>query len=123
VRIYVAGKFERVHDVRAVQEILRANGHTITFDWTRDDLGFTSAQAMRDYMGVFKADALVIVAGEDLPYKGTYVEFGMALMKGIPIYILGKGMDGCLFITMPQVHRGIDELIVLSVNSASHQSS
>lgn len=113
-RIYVAGKFEDIERVRAVQDVLKGAGHTITFDWTRDEDGFTAVQAMRDMRGVLTADALVFVAYEDLGFRGSYVEFGMALMRGIPIYLIGTGADRCLFTTLPQVHRGIEDLLVLS---------
>ena len=62
MRVYVAGKFEDIDEVRAVQKLLKGAGHTISFDWTRNDVGFCDPQAVRDYMGVFKADALVFVS-------------------------------------------------------------
>lgn len=112
MQLYVAGKFEDTERVRDVQDELVAVGHTISFDWTRDEDGFTSVQATRDMMGVMTADALVFVAEEPLAYKGAYVEFGIALARGIPIYVLGNGIDDCLFMTLPQVHRGMDALVV-----------
>ncbi len=110
-RIYVAGKFEDVDRVRAVQEVLREAGHTITLDWTRDDDGFTAVQAYRDLLAVQKAEILVFVAYEKLQFKGAYVEMGAALILGKPVYVLGDGIDECLFTMLPQVHRGIHDLL------------
>ena len=37
---------------------------------------------------------------------------GLALMKGIPVHVLGEGIDECLFVEMPQVIRGFGDLLV-----------
>lgn len=68
---------------------------------------------MRDLNGVTDADILVVLAERDLPYKGAFVELGAALASGIPTYIIGTGMKGCLFLRHPLVSfvGGIEEII------------
>ena len=36
MHIYVASKSDNWRQVRAVQELLKADGHHITYDWTQD---------------------------------------------------------------------------------------
>ncbi len=89
---------------------LRAAGHEIAFDWTISTQ-FSTAQAHHDREGVMAADALVVIAELDYPFRGTYVELGMALARGIPIYLLGEAMNACIFVLLPEVHRGLGPLL------------
>ena len=118
MKIYVAGKWEEKKRVREVQQQLRDAGHTITYDWTLAELnGVPSVdQALNDKQGVLGADAFVGVFEKDLAYKGAMTELGMALAKGIPCYILGKACDNNIFITLPEIKRGLEGL--LNGNSA-----
>lgn len=111
MKVYVAGKWEDKARVSAVQNLLRAQGHTITYDWVQNEDPVSAVQAMNDLHGVMKADALVFVAYEDLGFRGAYVEMGMALALGKPVYLRGHGADRCIFTKLPQVHYGIDPLL------------
>ncbi len=111
MRIYVASKFEEAPRVREVQAQLIAAGHTITYDWTQNEQ-VDATQAWNDAMGVVTADALVLVAEKDLPYCGAMVEFGMALGRGIPVYVIGNALDTrCIFMKLQEVHRGLADLL------------
>lgn len=92
MRVYVAGKFEEKGRVQEVQDVLKAHGHTVTFDWTRraDELE-TEANAVADIAGVREADALVVVMEREHTYRGTWVEVGAALISGKPVYCIGGG--------------------------------
>ena len=57
------------------------------------------------------ADALVFIAEKNLPYKGAYVEFGIAVARGIPIYIMGREIEQCIFVKLPEVQFSIAELL------------
>ncbi len=37
MNVYVAGRFRKYQEVRAVIDRLKENGHTITHDWTRTE--------------------------------------------------------------------------------------
>jgi hypothetical protein len=104
MRIYVATKWEERERAQAVMRVLYCLGHQITYDWTRSEQ-FSEEQALCDVMGIHNADMLVILAEKDLPYKGTYVEFGVALTLGLPVYIIGPGFDRCIFVKLPGVSR------------------
>ena len=91
-------------------------GHTITFDWTTAEQ-FCKEQAVLDKQGVMTADALVFIAEKDLRYCGALVELGMAVARGIPIYVIGEAINGCIFITLPQVVRGIGDLLLSTTES------
>jgi nucleoside 2-deoxyribosyltransferase len=110
MKIYVASKFEEYPRVREIMAALIEAGHTITYDWTNCDQ-FTVEQAAKDMDGVLSADALVFIAEENLPYKGAYVEFGIAVARGIPIYLLGNAANACIFTKLPQVQRGLGNLL------------
>jgi nucleoside 2-deoxyribosyltransferase len=110
LRIYVATKWEESARARQVMVDLVFAGHTITYDWTQAEQ-FSEDQAMKDKFGVMSADALVFIAEKDRAYSGALVEFGIAVARGIPIYILGPYIDQCIFTLLPQVHRGIDGIM------------
>lgn len=111
MKIYVATKWEERFYARQVMDALVAAGHTITYDWTHGEQ-ISREQAELDKRGVMTADALVVIAERDLAYKGTYVEFGIAVARGIPIYIEGNAIDGCIFTKLPEVRRGITSLLI-----------
>lgn len=120
VKIYVAGKWEDKERVREVQEYLKRFGHTITHDWTQaescgDDEERWKEHASNDKKGVLSADAFVGVFEKDLKYSGALAEFGMACAIGIPCYILGNAIDSNVFLRLPEVKRGLEDLIGITL--------
>lgn len=111
MRVYLATKFEEGPRVKAVAMALEAAGHTITYKWWFND-EFTTEQASKDMAGVMTANALVFIAEKDLPYKGAFVELGMAIARNLPVYIMGNAIDACIFVKLPNIHRGIEPLLV-----------
>lgn len=116
-RIYVAGKWEEKERVREVQAQLVAAGHTITHDWTTEEpvgdayLNIVPSAVLADKQGVMAADAFVGIFEKDLRYLGAVAELGMAIARGIPVYILGNAADRCIFVKLPEVKRGLEELL------------
>lgn len=103
-RVYVAGKFEDSERVREVQAELRDLGHEITYDWTRQ-AQVSVEQARADISGVMTADFLVMVLEKEYPYKGTWVEMGIAIGGGLPIFVLGSAWaKENIFLRLPSVH-------------------
>ena len=102
--LYVATKWEARSRASEVMNLLRQAGHVITYDWTVSDLE-TPEQAEFDLSGVVEADALILMVEHQAQYKGTYVELGAALASSIPVYVVGHGMDKCLFLKHPLVCR------------------
>lgn len=96
MRVYVAGKFERVAEVREIQERLRADGHEIVADWTGHSAAGLSGVALEDYLrdcaesdaaGVKVADALVLLHDDNC--RGGFTEFGIALGAGKLVAVIG----------------------------------
>jgi len=124
LKYYVAAKFEDRARAKQVIDALIAAGHTVTYDWTQC-IQCSVEQAQLDKDGVMAADALVFLAGwkiRDLPYLGALVEFGIAVARGIPIYLLGDSIDlripkhgpptGCIFTVLPEViHTTVEEFL------------
>ncbi len=111
MKIYVASKYEERTQVRKLMDVLEAAGHTITYDWTSNEED-SASQAWHDAMGVITAEAFVFLAEKDLPYCGALVEMGIALGKGIPVYVVGHALDQrCIFLKLQEVHQGIDSLL------------
>lgn len=115
MNIYVAGKWEEKERVQEVQAQLIAVGHTISHDWTIEESTTNSEEltrhAVNDRYGVLNADAYVGVFEKDLRYSGALAEFGIAIARGIPCYILGTYCDRNVFINLPFVRKGLEELL------------
>lgn len=110
MRCYVAGKYgpSTIARVREVHAALVAAGHTITYDWTTDEVAGPT-QAINDMTGVLTADVFVLIAEEDVAYCGAVAELGMALASGIPVYVLGTALDDrCIFLKLAQIRRDAD---------------
>jgi hypothetical protein len=110
LKIYVAAKFEDRGRAQEVMAQLERCHHEITYNWTNQEQN-SAEQALRDLRGVIDADALVFIAERDLAYCGSLVEVGIAMCENMPIYVLGHACDDCIFFQLPNVYRGIDELL------------
>lgn len=102
--IYVAGSRHERDWVRQVQQRLRDNGHNITYDWTGaegkileshadghhgDDAAFWATVAEKEIEAIRDADALVACMSPTGKGRGMFIEIGVALECGMPIYLLG----------------------------------
>ena len=112
MRIYVAGKYEDRLIIRSIHKTLIKMGHEITVDWTNHDIYPNDAAALKqsqfaqdDVIGVLDADLFIGLMLEEHYYKGLWCEMGIALGKGIPIYIIGNKGDSCIFINHPSVKK------------------
>ncbi len=115
--IYIATKFENAERAKEVADQLEAAGHVITYKWWLNDQ-VTADQAMTDFLGVTRADAMVLIVEEDYRYSGALTEFGIAIGRNIPVYILGnqldlepRGASPNIFVLLPDVYRGIEPLL------------
>lgn len=102
VRVYVAGGFTNKPLAREVQAAVRAAGHTVTFDWTANevdgepDLGesLEGRETLRQYSaldlgGVRAADkVLAVFRDPGYQYRGTFCEMGCAFGLGKPVVVL-----------------------------------
>ena len=112
--IYVATKWENREYARQVMDALKERGHYIAYDWTQQEQE-SPAQADADICGVLRANWLLILASEPAAYKGVYVELGAALAHGIPVLLVGDGLDACLFSKHPLVTKMSLEQVFLAL--------
>ncbi len=113
MRVYVFGKFQDKRRVREVQAKLIEAGHTITHDWTTHNSSLLrnpekrrislTQDAINDTEGVRRADIGVGVFIAPLPYEGPHSEFGMAIISGKPVILVGHAADKNVFSHHPLV--------------------
>lgn len=96
MKIYIAGKFEAREEIRGLMNIVEANGHTITHDWTKETLeGKTPEEhspylqkcALQDFDGVYDAETLILIPNKD--GSGMFTEMGVAIALFMPIFVVG----------------------------------
>lgn len=125
MKIYVATKFEAKEVCRMVQRKLLDAGHTITHDWTKEDVStvppyrlnaYLAECAVADYQGVLDSDLVVFLARSDC--KAAFTEIGMAIAWGRPVYVvsLEASMPNNIFFHLPpsfgvRVFSTIEELL------------
>ncbi len=115
MKYYVAGKWQERDKIKDIMELLKKNGHEITCDWTLHEfdknigvIGTISQlchYACEDLVGIDNAETCVFIFENDFKYRGTLVEFGMALALDKHIVIIGHQQDSCIFVNM----KGIDK--------------
>lgn len=118
---YVASKFERKTQVKALMEELRARSHTILGDWTGHTVegiadpkrraNMLTAFAVEDLRAVLRCEVFVLL--HDDHCRGGFSELGIALAAGcggfVPkrIFVIGgetrSPENGPIFYHCPQV--------------------
>lgn len=112
MKFYCASKYEDRKETRVLMGELIDRGHKITCDWTvhypkpvEERKWFYSLYAIEDIKGIRECDALVALFINEHHYRGAWIEIGGALALGKPVYIIGHGGDGCLFLYHPNIHK------------------
>jgi len=83
--------------------ILRTFGHNVTFNWTKRVIPDNPTAAdleeftELDIVAVQMSDVLVLICVNDVLYRGSYVEMGVALCSSHPVYLIGHACDSCVF--------------------------
>lgn len=111
MKIFVAGKVGQEKSAREAMSILSRAGHEVSFDWTSiphlkpyDENSEASRRAaLLESRGVLESDALVLLAHDK--GVGMYVELGMAIACGKPIYVIGSETSRTMFLYHPLVRR------------------
>ena len=117
MKIYVAGKWQDRKNVRKLMDELENGGHTVTYDWTKDEenaVGYPIQNTINDTLGVRNCDVIVGRFIDDYKYSGALTEMGMAIGLGKPVLIIGHAIDNCIFINHPTVQKFETELELLS---------
>lgn len=111
MKIFVAGKVGHEKSAREVMSILSQAGHEISFDWTTiphlkpydENREASRRAALLESQGLLESDALVLLAHDK--GVGMYVELGMAIASGKPIYVVGSQNSRTMFLYHPLVRR------------------
>lgn len=96
MRFYIASGLENAETVRRVAEVLKAAGHTHTYDWTEHGNVQNEGQermtevADLEKRGVLNADMVIVL----LPGgRGTHVELGIGIGSDKDIIICAENED------------------------------
>lgn len=115
-RVYVAGSTRDVERANAVQDIARAFGCEITFDWTgaegeiRTDGSWDTvpergaAIAAREISACQAADLIILLFPPTGGGLGCWIEMGAGLATGAEVWVVGPQRDS-VFWQHPQVTR------------------
>lgn len=100
MRIYIAAPWVEREKLPAIARVFEGAGHTITERWwehedvpnyphhtTEAEDKELGNQATRDLLGVFMADAVVLI--NSAKSEGKAVETGLAIAAGMPVIVVG----------------------------------
>jgi hypothetical protein len=95
-KIYVAGKYSSILEVRSVMDKLKYSGFDISYDWTKkaeensknpnSDRNIDSLMddARRDIEGVLVADwTIILMTDPEYIYRGSFCELGASIARDI----------------------------------------
>lgn len=114
--VYVAGSTRDVERVNAVQDIARAFGCRVTFDWTGaegeirtdgswDTVPEKGAQiASREVQACMDADLIILLFPPTGGGLGCWIEMGAGLASGAEVWVVGQQRDS-VFWQHPAVTR------------------
>ena len=114
-RLYLAASFNRAEEMRGYRDELRGLGHHVTSRWI--DVGGSSMReeevltnpsiaqghAVDNIADIMSADAMLMFTGVPSTTGGRHVEFGVALMIGKQVIIIGPREN------VFQVYQGVDQ--------------
>ncbi|WP_270180315.1 nucleoside 2-deoxyribosyltransferase [Alkalihalobacillus sp. CinArs1] len=88
MKFYIASSFQNKAQVQELRDLLKNEGYTHTYDWTKNERATTFEELGRigtsELDAVKESDFLIAL----LPGgKGTHIEIGIALGLGIPVYL------------------------------------
>ena len=103
MKIYLACKFERRHEMRPVRDLLWEMGHEVVSTWI-DEVKrpeampiamFNKKLALKDAAQIESADLFILDTQVDSERGGKEVEFGLALgrFQRVVIYIVGPARN------------------------------
>lgn len=106
MKLYVAGKYEEREQISKFMDELRAQGHTITCDWTSHVYATRevhTSYCLDDLKGVKDCAAYIGVFENANRYRGALVELGAALALNKDCFIIGHAEDDCIFMLHPNI--------------------
>lgn len=88
MKYYIASSFANIASVRSLNQRLSAIGHSVTYDWTKNERTTSIADLSRiaqlEKAAVIESDVFIML----LPAgRGSHIEYGMALATNKPIIL------------------------------------
>ena len=111
---YIASKWENKPNVARLAASLERMGHVISHKWFNVEAAYmedSSLHARLDFHGVRDCSIFVALFDAEYPFRifsNTYVELGMALALGKPVFIVGKEDSNCLFTWLEEPDASIE---------------
>lgn len=96
MKLYIAAHSQE--EAREVAELCRERGHSVTSRWL-DEANYPAPNtteadrtriAVQDVEDVLKSDGLVLLASPCKVSGGKFVEAGVAMGQGKPVFVLGR---------------------------------
>jgi hypothetical protein len=128
MKLYVASKFHNYVEARRIIDLFKTAGHEITCDWTRNEefdlktgepLMYNDGAPIEvqrrvshgDRIGILRCERFILLTQPEM--KGGMVEFGMAIMTGVPIDVVDPNQCYTVFYTIETVtiFETVDELL------------
>jgi hypothetical protein len=125
MRFYLAARYSRREEINLYRKILESLGHVVTSRWLRgnhqmpDLTGEEPLEiyhdkevqrfALEDLQDIYAADAIVCFTEpprSTATRGGRHVEFGIALERGMPIFVVGPREN--VFYYLDAVHHFLD---------------
>lgn len=118
-RIYIATSFPRQKEANDLALSLVRDDTIIVSTWHEKDDKYADTpdqwkhRVLRDYKEVDSATILICLTGDERSHGGRHTEFGMALIKGISIVIIGPREQ--IFHYHPRVlqYDSVDQFMVM----------
>lgn len=96
MKLYIAAHSQE--EAKNVATVFVAFGHEITARWLSEDISLYKAMgddkkpdiANRDFDDIDNSDALVLLACDEKVPGGKFVEAGIAIGLGKPVYLIGR---------------------------------
>jgi len=139
MKFYIGSGFNYIEKVRKIAQRLYELGHTVTENWwdrvyqsdedekvdTFDlkqvfeayswDEFFSHPEVaqtfLQDFEGVMNAHIFLYVSGDEpKKFNGATAEYGIAIGRGIPTYLIGELETSCLFYPLVKVS-SVDEIL------------
>lgn len=95
MKIYLAGRFNRLEELRGYADCLTSDGHEVTASWVyggEEGLKYDDIAEL-DFKDVQRADCIVHFTephASSNPGGGAHTEFGIAIALGLELFIVGE---------------------------------
>lgn len=125
-KVYLAGPWACKTAMKAIADVLRSNQIVLTSRWHDSDYDSAvyegsphtmETECQKDWNDINEADTLVYM--NLVKSEGKATELGIALAKGLPIYVVG-GKQNNVFLHLPWInHRDSLTDVVQEITSGS----